>query len=217
MGKIWTSPPEQIAVDGCLGVAGMSWCPLLDTLEVKIGKLHFGTVSRGRLAPGTETFNGKFGNIKEMDDFVPKQLTKRMVMSKFMGVFDLLGKLIPLRAKMKRDLRLLTNVVTSWDETVPDELRSVWVKNFLDIEKAKGIKFSRPRMPIDAVDTKMRLIVMVDAATELIVVWSGVGFKRRGGDWSCSYLIGRCLLASGTTIPRDEMEALVAGSNMFGC
>ena len=35
---------------------------------------------------------------------------------------------------------------------------------FLDLEKAKGMKYSPPRMPVDAIDTNMRLLVLVDAA-----------------------------------------------------
>ena len=104
----------------------------------------------------------------------------------------------------------------TWDEAVTEEHRSSWVKNFLDIEKAKGLKFTRPRMPLDAVDKKMRLMVLVDATQELLVVWSGVGFRRRCGKWSSAFLIGRSILAGvDLTIPRDELEALVAGSNML--
>ena len=71
-------------------------------------------------------------------------------------------------------------------------------------------------MPEDAIDTKMRLWVLVDAAKELMSVWSDVGFKRRDGTWSCAFLVARCLLVPvDCTIPRAEMEALVAGSNLI--
>jgi hypothetical protein len=40
-----------------------------------------------------------------MDNFVPIKLTKRQVTSKFMGLFDLRGLLIPLTARLKKDLR----------------------------------------------------------------------------------------------------------------
>ena len=90
------------------------------------------------------------------------------------------------------------------------------MKNFLDLERCKGLQFTRPKMPVDAVDTKMRLVVMVDAAEELLLVWAGNGFRRRNGTWSSAYLVGRSLLMNvESTIPKDEMEALVAGSNML--
>ena len=47
--------------------------------------------------------------------------------------------------------------------------RAKWVKNFLEIERLTYLKFSRPRMSVDAINSKMRLWVMVDAAKELLV------------------------------------------------
>ena len=91
-----------------------------------------------------------------------------------------------------------------------------WVRNFLDIERLKGIKFTRPRMPVDAIDCRMRLWVLVDATKELIVIWAAVGFKRKNGKWSVAFIVARCLLVPGDmTISRAEMEALVGGSNMM--
>ena len=216
-GRTGEAPPPEISDDGSLGVAGLTWWPLMDCLEVKISSLHFGSVSRGKLSSDTQIFDGNFGlDLDSMEKFVPQSLTKKMIVSKFMGVFDLLGKLVPLTSRMKRDMRAMMKGTPSWDSVVAPEHRTIWVKNFLDLEKARGYKFSRPRMPVDAIDTKMRLLVLVDAAKELIVIWAGVGFKRKNGTWSCAQLIGRSLLTSAdSTTPRDEMEALVAGSNLL--
>ena len=151
-----------------------------------------------------------------MNNFVPRKLSRRQVVSKLMSIFDLQGRMIPLTAGFKRDMRTVVAATLSWDEAVTNEHRSTWVKNFMNMEAMRGIKFTRPRMPQDAVDTKMRLLVLVDASQEIISIWAGVGFKRKNGKWSCAYLIGRCLLAPlDSTIPRDEMEALVGGSNML--
>ena len=49
-------------------------------------------------------------------------------------------------------------------------------------------------MPVDAVDCRMRLWVLVNAAKELIVIWAAVGFKRKNGEWSVAFLVARCLL-----------------------
>ena len=170
-GRSGTRPCEEISQDGTMGVAGLCWNPEIDSLEVKLGELHFGKVSRGRLTPGTEIYKGRFGNFDDMDKFVPEKLTKKLIVSKFMGIFDLLGKLIPLTARMKKDMRRMMKATPTWDEAVTEEHRSSWVKNFLDIEKAKGLKFTRPRMPLDAVDKKMRLMVLVDATQNYC--WSG--------------------------------------------
>ena len=131
-------------------------------------------------------------------------------------VFNIKGLLIPLTARCKRDLRDVFKETPAWDHAVSEGLRAKWVLNFLDIERCRGMKFHRPRMPIDAIDTKMRLWVLVDASKELLAVWSGVGFKRENGSWSSAFLIARCLLVpADCSIPRAEMEALVAGSNIL--
>ena len=210
------TPSSDISEDGTVGVGGMAWNPLLDSLEVKYAPLNFGSVSRGRLSVGTDTFDGRLLTMEEMSLFVPQKLTKRQIVSKLMSVFDLLGHLIPITSRLKRDMRRMMKDTAQWDDAVTDEHRSTWVKNFLDLERCKGLQFTRPKMPVDAVDTKMRLVVMVDAAEELLLVWAGNGFRRRNGTWSSAYLVGRSLLMNvESTIPKDEMEALVAGSNML--
>ena len=208
-------PPDDIAVDGALGVGGMVWTPEVDSIELRYSPLHFGKVSRGRLQADTVILEGKMISLEEMDSFVPKNLTKRMITSKFLSVFDVLGKLIPLTSRMKRDLRRMVKDTPSWDEAVTNEHRTSWVKNFWELERCRGLKFARPRMPVNAINSKMRLIVCVDAAPELVVIWAGVGFELSTGEWSSAYLVGRCLLAPvDSTIPKDELEALVAGSNL---
>jgi hypothetical protein len=215
-GKTGHHPSPEISDNGVVGVAGMAWTPIIDAVELKLPNLHFGKVTRGRLAVGTKIFEGNFASFDDMNSFVPRRLTKRQVVSKLMSIFDLLGRMIPVTARLKRDMRTVMACTLSWDEAITNEHRTTWVKNFMDMEAMKGIKFTRPRMPQDAVNTKMRLLVLVDASKEIICIWAGVGFKRKNGKWSCAYLIGRCLLAPmDSTIPRDEMEALVAGSNML--
>ena len=214
--KTGSPPSPEISEGGLVGVAGMAWCPEVDSMEMKIPPLHFGKVIRGRLSSTTKLFQGEFGNLQHMEEFVPDNLSKRQVVSKYMSTFDPMGKLIPATSKMKRDLRDLMADTPTWDEAVSTEHRSTWVKNFMTLEALKGIKFTRPRMPTDAIDTRMRLMVIVDASKDIISVWAGVGFKRKNGKWSSAYLVGRCLLAPpDSTIPRHEMEALVAGSNML--
>ena len=89
----WTrsgEPPNQEeSLDGVsLDLMGVRWFPETDSIQIKIPKLHFGKRTRGRLDPKTEYFDGDFG---KMADFVPKQLTRRHIVSKRAGIFDVLG------------------------------------------------------------------------------------------------------------------------------
>ena len=72
--KSGKEPSAEISSDGTIGVAGMIWTPVLNSIEVKIGQIHFGSVIRGRLSAGTELFDGEFSTLQHMNDFVPEKL-----------------------------------------------------------------------------------------------------------------------------------------------
>ena len=86
---------------------------------------------------------------------------------------------------------------------------------FWRFEQLRGLKFSRPIMPVDAKSTKMRLLVGADAAESIIMIGAWGSFERSDGSWSCQHLLGRNLLADeNSTIPKLELEALCGASNM---
>ena len=207
-------PCPDTTEDGeTVGVAGMGWSTKIDTLEVKIPPLHFGKKSRGRLVIGTEIFDGE---IQDLDAFVPKTLTRRMVFSKYGALWDILGKLTPITASMKQLLRKTVTATEGWDDEMPETLRSSWLREFWRLEQLKGLRFQRARMPSDAVDAKMRMIAAADAADCLKIVGVWVGFRRQDGSFSCQLLIGRSLLSKeDSTIPKEELDALTAGSNLL--
>ena len=68
-------------------------------------------------------------------------------------------------------------------------------------------------MPLNAVDTRMRLITVVDGAKDLVMISTYCGFRLLDGGWSNQHLIGRSALGVGT-IPRNELQALIGGSNL---
>ena len=68
-------------------------------------------------------------------------------------------------------------------------------------------------MPRTALNTRMRLITLVDGAKNMIMIVTYCGFRVKDGGWSNQQLIGRSALANGT-IPRNELQALNGGSNL---
>ena len=130
------NPSDKTSKDGVsVDVGGMRWFPQLDTLEVKIPPLHFGKKSRGRLGSKVEIF-GNFGlslaeTLKLLDDFVPKKLTRRMVASKKASIFDILGKLAVILISSSVPLRLTMKNTIGWDDEMPMDLRTKWLKEFL--------------------------------------------------------------------------------------
>ena len=206
------APQELETIDGIsIEVNSMKWTTGVDTIEVSVPPLHFGTKRRGRVV-GVKLFEIG-GDFAKMDQFVPGKLTRRMIVSKRASLYDSLGKLEPIKGKLKLDEREVVQLTDGWDDVVSPEVRNKWVRNFMLMEQMRGIKFSRARMPKTAVDTGMRLITMVDAALELIMMVTYCGFKLDDGSWSCQQLIGRSALAS-STIPRNELSAASGGSNL---
>ena len=206
-------PDEKVSKDGVsLGVGGFRWFPKLDVFELKIPLLHFGKKRRGKLREDTKFFSGE---VSELDKFVPKVLSRRMVTSKFASIFDPTGKLGPILSEAKELLRDTIEATSDWDQGMSVDLRNRWLKQFILWEKLCGLKFDRAVMPMDAVDSKLRIIVLADYAKKLHVIGSWGGFKLKSGNWSCKHILSRNLLADkNQTIPKGELQSLTNASNM---
>ena len=113
----------------------------------------------------------------------------------------------------KLSLREACELTNDWDDSVPADLRSKWVDNIWRLEQLRGIKFKRARMPADAISTDMSVIIAVDASGVIKCAAAWARFKLKNGKYSCQLLFGRVLLASDK-IPRNELEALLMGSNL---
>lgn len=208
-------PPTDVTEgDGYVSIGGMKWHTRLDFLEIPIPPLHFSKKSRGRLVLGTEVFDGHF--IEDMEQFVPKDLNCKMILSKKASLFDVTGKFTPVSAKLSLDLRRAIKETSDWNEVVSDMTRSKWVQNFFLLEQLKGLKFTRARMPLDAVSSDMHIIVAGDTASSLVKICGVWGrFKLRNGLYSCQHIISRSLLGDiDSSIPKEELEALTMASNL---
>ena len=216
--KGWTisgKPPHpEVTSDGAsVDVGGMVWLPELDSLTVKIPPIHFGRKERGKISVGTEIFQGTLADLK---DFIPKNLTRRMIVSKYSAVFDPLGKLTPVTAEMKVHVRRAVKETSDWDDAVSEELRGLWIGNLWKLYSLQGLRFTRPRIPVDALSSKIQLVAAVDASSELKIAAVWGRFKRKNGLFSCQLIIGRSLIAREEgTIPKEELEALAMGSNLL--
>ena len=78
-----------------------------DTVQVKVPSLFFAKKSRGRLWENTVFFDAE---IHKIDEFVPKELTLKLVTSKYASIFDYLGFLSPALAGTKRLLQATCKV-----------------------------------------------------------------------------------------------------------
>ena len=95
---------------------------------------------RGRLLAGTQVFEGSM--MDDLEKFVPKKLTRRIVFSKNHSIFDPLGKLAPVMSILKVDLREAVKQTEGWDDPVPEETRSKLDSKFLDAREIKRSEIS---------------------------------------------------------------------------
>ena len=73
-------PHPDVTTDGiAVDVGGMIWWPKLDTMQVKIPPIHFGSKDRGKLKEGTKIFEGTFADLQK---FCPAKMSRRVVVSK---------------------------------------------------------------------------------------------------------------------------------------
>ena len=120
MGYSKNEAAPEISDNGYVGVSGMAWHDESDSVELKFQDL------RGRLSPTIKTFKGDKTSYTDMGNYVPTKLNKCQVTSKFMGLFNLRGLLIPLTARLKRDLRRIVATTPGWDHGIDVGQRSTW-------------------------------------------------------------------------------------------
>ena len=121
-----TDPEKSLSNDGSsICIAGQKWYPKLDLIALDIKDLNFVKKNRGR----------KDGKIQK----IPTNLTRRICTSKVAEIFDLTGMMTPIIATMKHDLHDLVLRKLSWDDVIPDNLKSIWHSHFEMMGEMKNI------------------------------------------------------------------------------
>ena len=207
-------PPTDLSEDGAsVPFAGLVWFPEIDCYKLNISSLHFSKKKRGRLPDNLVKYEGSFG--MSIDEFTPKNLTRRMCTSVSARKFDPLGKAAPLDLRLKNDLRKIIHFDSDWDKPIPPELRSRWCENFQILEDIRDISYVRCEIPSDALRQTVRLWLHCDGAEDGMIIVAHIGYEKSDGSWSCNHLIAKNLLSpSGWTTPKIELHALNAMANI---
>jgi hypothetical protein len=193
-----SDPPSNLSSDGkTVNVAGMKWFSKEDKIALNIEELNFEKRKRGK-KPTTNR------------GIIPEEFTRRDCVGKVAEVFDLLGKVTPITAGMKLDLRELTRRKLDWDDKIPIELKSIWKNNFEMMKEIGKIKFNRAVVPKDAINLNVETIDTADASQSLVCAAIYARFKRRNGEYSCQLVFSRSkIVPENTTMPRAELSAAV--------
>ena len=67
---------------------------------------------------------------------------------------------------MKMDLHKLVKRGLSWDDAIPDDLRSVWVSYFEMMQEIGNLRFQRAVVPEDASNLDINTIDAADASNK---------------------------------------------------
>ena len=194
-------PPPEVTADGeTVGLIGMVWHPEDDWIGLSVKPLYFGRPKRGKLPDLV------------VGDYMPalkKNFTRRNLLSKVASVYDPMGLVTPLTARLKLDLHAVVELGLGWDDTVPEEHLDQWLRNINDIQKLRDIRFRRTIIPPDAVNTDVELVVSADASQFIAVAAVHGRVKRKNGEYSCSLMSAKSRLVSELTIPKGELRAAV--------
>ena len=115
-------PPPDVTKDGVsVELAGSRWWTEADFFSPNIPPICFSKKKRGKLPESSSEYNPK---TMSLEDFVPQQLTRRMITSIVAKVWDVLGKTTPVTLMFKYYLRRLIAESPEWDTPVSTQARS---------------------------------------------------------------------------------------------
>ena len=189
-------PPPHLSADGesvCVG--GMKWFPKGDFLKLNIGVLNFSKKERGRKS------SSQVG-------LIPESFTRRHCVGKVSEIFDPLGRVSPILAGMKIDINELSSRKLEWDDPIPSDLKTTWIKNFQTIQELQNVEFHRTVIPENAVDLNIETIDTADASNKLVCVAIYARFRMKNGGFSCQLVFARTkVVPKDMSMPRAELLA----------
>ena len=123
-------------------------------------------------------------------------------------MFDIGGRVTPVVARFKLDLKVLIHQRLDWDDVLPNELRTLWIDNFDMIQELGKLRFKRCVIPSDAANLNVFTINMSDATCNIACVAIYARVLRKNGEYSSQLVFGRSkILSDGTTQPKGELVA----------
>ena len=211
-------PPPEISdeVEGSrtVGVIGMVWIPDRDVLKFRPPSLDFtGRRFRGKLVSAS-IFKGS--TFDELENFVPRHLTLRMVASKAACFWDPAGLAGAWYLGVKHILRMSAEAVSRrWDDPLPDYLRGIWIRKFWEMLELSKIEFPRCAFPLGETYTELIVVSMSDMG--LIGKLQAFYSLKRIGDKSyfVQLLYSKSQLSDKRSVPCQELDSLNSASTIL--
>jgi len=179
---------------------GYIWNPITDELQLKV-KFNLGRVERGKAQEND--IDGE--NIQEI---LKRKLTKRDALSLMGQWYDPLLILGPIVVKLRLFYASCCSTCQTWEEDIPENLKTKFVSLFKDIERASKFKFIRSVVPrgINCVRPRCELITFCDGSEKAFAAASYIRFKT-DEEIICHLLTSAVKICGKRklTIPRTEL------------
>ena len=145
-----------------------------------------------------------------------KPMTRRGILSVVSSIFDPLGFVAPMTLGAKKLIQDLTKLKVSWDEEVPDQIKTRWSQWLTNLSNISGLKVKRCIKPEGQGEPiNIQLHIFADASE---VGYGVVAYIRSvtATSVTCRLVMGKSRLApvKRVSIPRLELMAAVLASKV---
>ncbi|XP_054762932.2 uncharacterized protein LOC129269456 [Lytechinus pictus] len=144
-------------------------------------------------------------------------LTRRGILSTICSIYDPIGFISPVTLCGKQILQELCRLKIDWDDVIPDEIRSRWVKWKSEVRKLEQMQVQRCYKPANFGKVESaELHHFSDASYDGYGQCSYLRLVNEKGDSSCSLVIAKSRVTPlrPFTIPRLELTAATISAKM---
>ena len=206
--KSGEKPPAKASVDGKnVGCLGLAWNTQADTLSLAFNEDFFLKKLKGHKPPPVTNLRDP----ELLDEALARNLiTRAGILSRVAELYDPCGWWEPIKVQMKLAMQSFNGL--TWETPVPPECQKEWIDLFQIMNKLKEIHLTRSVLPYDSpANSKIRIIVVADAAANSCGSAAYVGVEKDDGEYSCSLILAKSKMVH-STIPRNKLEAVVVAA-----
>ena len=196
-GAVCTHPNMLKGTDSSLRVLGLGWNPVEDTVVFEV-TLNFSKKKKG-------THIGPCLKEADLPQGLPLVLTRRIVLSQVMMIFDPLGFVCPYTLLGKIHLRETWSLKLGWDDPLPIHLRSKWVHFFCSLFQLEQLRLGRCLRPPDSVGRPW-LIIFSDGSDLAYGFAAYIRWRLNSGDYWCRLIMAKCRIAPVNKLSTPQME-----------
>ena len=178
-------------------VLGIFWDPHTDAMQFQ-PLLNFSRKVRGQHSEPNLLPD-------QVPQAIPTKLTKRMVLEQVMRIYDPIGILSPFIVRGKMNLRETWELVSAWDDPLPDHMRAKWISFFKEMTELDGMKYDRCITPAGAQGMPM-LVILCDASDKAYGFVAYIRWKLEDGNYFCRLILAKSRIAPIRKLSTPQLE-----------